>query len=83
LFLLAWSPAFERVKKSKWRQSSPLVMAMLDTAIQEKPKHFNSALDGRVKPTAVRIVLLAIVSNVIPEIALAIAGNPYRSLHML
>jgi hypothetical protein len=34
-------------------------------------------------PTAVRIVLLAIVFNVIPEIASAIAGNPYRSLHML
>jgi hypothetical protein len=25
----------------------------------------------------------AIVFNVIPEIALAIIGNPYRSLHML
>jgi hypothetical protein len=27
-----------------------LIMAVLDTAIQEKPKHFNVALDGRVKP---------------------------------
>jgi hypothetical protein len=25
-------------------------MAVLDTAIQEKPKHFNVTLDGRVKP---------------------------------
>jgi hypothetical protein len=25
-------------------------MAVLDTAIQEKPKHFNRRLDGRVKP---------------------------------
>jgi hypothetical protein len=25
-------------------------MAVLDTAIQEKPKHFNGVLDGRVKP---------------------------------
>jgi hypothetical protein len=44
-------------------------MAVLDTAIEEKPRHFNVTLDGRVKPTAVRFVLLAIVFNVIPEIA--------------
>jgi hypothetical protein len=49
----------------------------------EKHRSCSLLLDGRVKPTAVRIVLLAIVLTVIPEIALAIAGNPYRSLHML
>ncbi len=81
--MLAWSPAFERVKKSKWRQSSPLVMAMLDTAIQENRNILIVLWMAGHRPTAVRIVLLAIVSNVIPEIALAIAGNPYRSLHML
>ncbi len=42
-------PAFERVKKSKWRRNSTLVMAVLDMAIQKKPKHFNPVLDGRVK----------------------------------
>jgi hypothetical protein len=41
-------PAVERVKKSKWRRNSPLVMAVLDTAIQEKPRYFNVILDGRV-----------------------------------
>jgi hypothetical protein len=42
----------------------------------------NPSCHGRAWPTAVRFVLLAIVFNVIPEIALAI-GNPYRSLHTL
>jgi hypothetical protein len=35
------------VKKSKSRRKTLLVMAVLDTAIQEKAKHFNVALDGR------------------------------------
>jgi hypothetical protein len=35
-----------RVKKSK---SLSIVMAGLDPAIQEKLKHFNGGLDGRVK----------------------------------
>jgi hypothetical protein len=34
------------------------------------------------QPNAVRFILLAIAVIVIPEIALAIFGNPYRSLHM-
>jgi hypothetical protein len=37
-------------EKIEARQNCPLVMAVLDTAIQEKPKHFNPGLDGRVKP---------------------------------
>jgi hypothetical protein len=32
-----------------WR-NPPLVMAVLDTAIQENSKHFKETLDGRVKP---------------------------------
>jgi hypothetical protein len=35
------------------------------------------------EPNAVRFVMFAIDSNVIPEIASAIAGNPYQSLRML
>jgi hypothetical protein len=30
--------AFERMKKSKWRRNFRLVMAVLDTAIQKKPR---------------------------------------------
>jgi hypothetical protein len=43
-------PASEHVKKSKSRQKPLPVMAVLDTAIQEKAKHFNGVLDSRVKP---------------------------------
>jgi hypothetical protein len=40
-----------------------------EAAIQKNTRIPVSLLDGRVKPTAVRFVLLAIVFNVIPEIA--------------
>jgi hypothetical protein len=44
-----WIPAFEHVKNRSAAKSSP-VMPVLDTAIQEKSKRFNGALDGRFKP---------------------------------
>jgi hypothetical protein len=53
-----------------------------EAAIQKNTDIPVFLLDGRVKPTAVRLVLRAIVFNVIPEIASAI-GDPYRSLLML
>ncbi len=37
-------------EKIEARPNPPLVMAVLDTAIQEKAKRFNRDLDGRVKP---------------------------------
>jgi hypothetical protein len=42
-------PVFEHVKNRSAAKSF-LVMAVLDTAIQEKPKYFNAGPDGRVKP---------------------------------